>query len=316
MADRTIVITGANAGLGLGCARHIARHEPGWHVVIACRDTAKGEQAAAKLRALRKRDDIDVVALDLASLDSVRAFPEALAALGAPPIRALVCNAGVQFWTQRCETKEGFEATFGVNHLGHCLLCILVLPLLADSARIVVVASGTHNPEIKTGMPHPTYAPPEQLARLQPAAGEGLGSFGRRAYTTSKLCNVLFTYALDHRLAEFDRADITVNAFDPGAMPTGLARNWPLPARLVLYAAAPLLFLLPQTSTPARSGAMLARLAVDAKYDGTSGSYFSMGKEQPSSKESYDETKQAELWEGSAELVGLDAARAAAMRAT
>jgi NAD(P)-dependent dehydrogenase (short-subunit alcohol dehydrogenase family) len=180
-----------------------------------------------------------------------------------------------------------------------------MLPELVGSARIVVVASGTHDPEIRTGMPHPTYAPPEQLARLSPDKDEDLGTFGRRAYTTSKLCNVLFTYALDQRLAELGRPDVCVNAFDPGAMMTGLARNWPLPARVALYAASPLLALLPATSTPGRSGADLARLAVDPSYDGTSGSYYSRAKERPSSKESYDEAKQAELWKGSAELVGL-----------
>ena len=161
--------------------------------------------------------------MDLASLTSVRAFVENVRAAGLPPLHAIVCNAGVQVVSGTEWTEDGVEMTFGVNHLGHFALVQGLLDELAHPARIVVVSSGTHDPSKHTGMPDPSYTSAADLA--QPRAEQSHD--GRRRYTTSKLCNVLFTYELDRRLGHGGQG-VTVNAFDPGLMPgSGLARDYP-----------------------------------------------------------------------------------------
>ena len=142
-----------------------------------------------------------------------------------PPLHALICNAGVQSGAKQTFTADGFESTFGVNHLGHFLLVNLLLPRLAAPARVVVVSSGTHDPALKTGVPAPAWNDPMALAKgeLGPlAAKDAPTKRGQRLYSTSKLANVLFTYELARRLP----VGVTVNAFDPGLMPgTGLVRR-------------------------------------------------------------------------------------------
>src|SRR5271156_4130032 len=198
----TAIVTGANTGLGFECARALA--ETGdWHVVVACRSAEKGRAAVERLLAQTRHKEIEAMTLDLASLESVRNFARDYAAERRPPLRAIVCNAATQIVTGRTFTKDGFETTFAVNHLRHFLLVNLMLAQLAPPARIVVVSSGTHDPAQTTGMPPPLYrrarflARPDEDTRL---LDEPQGTAGRRAYTTSKLCNVLFTYELDRKL--------------------------------------------------------------------------------------------------------------------
>jgi len=186
------------------------------------RDPARG---AAAMQELGQPNRCTVLRLDLASLESIRAFTEGVKTAALPPLHAIVCNAGVQVVSGIQQTVDGFEMTFGVNHLGHFALLQSLRGLLTTPARIVVVSSGTHDPSKHTGMPDPAYTSAAELAR--PGISGDDSDAGRRRYTTSKLCNVLFTYELDRRL---DRGahGITVNAFDPGLMPgSGLARDYP-----------------------------------------------------------------------------------------
>src|ERR1700722_11958172 len=234
----TAIVTGANTGLGFECARALAETRD-WHVVIACRSAEKGREAVKRLVAQTRHKEIEAkeiqtMTLDLASLESVRNFARDYAAERRPPLRAIVCNAATQIVTGRTYTDDGFETTFAVNHLGHFLLVNLMLAQMAPPARIVIVSSGTHDPAQTTGMPPPVYRSARYLARpdedSKPLDDER-GTAGRRAYTTSKLCNVLFTYELERRLrtekAGSNGRSITVNAFDPGLMPgTGLARDY------------------------------------------------------------------------------------------
>lgn len=312
----TVVVTGGTRGLGYEAARGIAAAGDGWHVVVAGRDGEKVAGAVGRLRAEGGGPRVDGMVLDLASLRSVRSFASAFASRDdLPPLRALVCNAGLQVVSGTRYTEDGFETTFGVNHLGHYLLANLLVGRMDPPARVVFVSSGTHDPKHRTGMPAPRYpgaralAWPERNPRTD-AKGEGAGLSGRRRYTTSKLCNVYTTYELARRLSG---SGITSNAFDPGYMPgTGLARDWGPVARFVSDRVLPLLVPVfgmfeVRVHTVEESGGALARLVTDPELEGVSGRYFEGGKEARSSELSYDREKAAELWETSAELVGLDA---------
>ena len=162
----TAIVTGANTGLGFECARALAETND-WHVIVACRSADKGREAVKRLLAQTRRseNDIEAMTLDLASLESVRDFARNYAAERRPPLRALVCNAATQIVSGRTFTKDGFETTFGVNHLGHFLLVNLMLAQMMPPARIVIVSSGTHDPAQTTGMPPPIYRRARFLAR-------------------------------------------------------------------------------------------------------------------------------------------------------
>jgi NAD(P)-dependent dehydrogenase (short-subunit alcohol dehydrogenase family) len=309
LPTRTAVITGGNSGLGLETARAIGR-DPNWHLVLACRDPGRAAAAVADLKQSTGNSNIEARALDLLDNVSVRAFVSGLRGAGLPPLKLLICNAGIQFVAQMRFNEAGVEGTFQTNHLGHYLLTRLLLPDLAAPARILLVASGTHDPKQKTGLPAPRFTSVEYLAN-PPADPEfdrdDPGKAGRRAYSTSKLCNIMTAYELARRL---DPATVTVNAFDPGLMPgSGLARDYGFVMRLawrfILPAAR--LFVRNVNSTQI-SGQALANLATAERYAGVTGRYFEGEKEIPSSDLSYDRGKSALLWAGSAALAGLDAA--------
>jgi NAD(P)-dependent dehydrogenase (short-subunit alcohol dehydrogenase family) len=295
MSIRTVVITGANAGLGLECARNLLARDDSWHVVLAVRNPDLGAAAIADLGA---PDRCSVIRCDLASLASVRDFVAAFAATDLPPLHAIVCNAGLQTVDTKF-TVDGIEMTFGVNHLGHFALVQGLLERLVAPARIVVVASGTHDPAKFTGMPHPNYTSAEELAH--PATDAPVN--GRLRYTTSKLCNVLFAYELDRRLGEGARG-VTVTAFDPGLMPgSGLARDYSPAQRFVWRFIGPVLRLLPNVNSTRTSGSRLAALAVDPSFEGVTGRYYEGAKQIRSSVDSYDTAKALDLWESSERLV-------------
>jgi light-dependent protochlorophyllide reductase len=301
MAQRTVLITGGTSGLGRRAAAELAAN-PSWHVVITGRDPERTQSAAADIGA-------EPQVLDLGSLDDVRRCAKRLHGGERPPLGALICNAGAQHISkpEPVLSKDGYEATFAVNHLGHFLLVALLLERLAPPARVVIVSSGTHDPARRTGMPTPRYTRASELARPDAAwaGGDSPVAAGRRRYTTSKLCNVLFMYELDRR---FDGQGITFNAFDPGLMPgTGLARDYPLYQRLVWRFVLPALTVVRRdVNTPRQSGGALANLIVDPALDERSGRYFSGSGEAPSSAESHDTAKAGDLWQTSLELVGLE----------
>jgi light-dependent protochlorophyllide reductase len=305
MADKTVVITGGNHGLGFECARQIAA-DRSWHVLLACRDLEKGNTAVRKLVDESGNPTISCLQLDLGSLSSVRQFVENLKVQQLPPLQALVCNAGTQVVQGTRYTSDGFEETFGVNHLGHFLLTNLVLPQMTQSARIVIVSSGTHDPEKLEGrFGAPSYQGAEKLAYPQKA---DVQLSGMQRYTTSKLCNMLFAYELVRRLAANGLSNITVNAYDPGAVPgTGLTREYNPVVKALLRALRVFGLFGLRIYSPTTSGAAMARLVLDPALAGVSGKYF-RGKDKDeaiSSKESYSSDKAAELWETSVSLVKL-----------
>jgi NAD(P)-dependent dehydrogenase (short-subunit alcohol dehydrogenase family) len=180
---RTAIVSGGNSGLGYYCARAIAAASPQWHVIIASRDQAKSKEAERSIIAETGNSQVAAMALDLGSLDSVRRFVADFAARALPPIGAIVCNAGIQNVNGITYNDDGYETTFAVNHLGHFLLVNLLLRYLDDRARIVVVSSGTHNPDQFTGMPKPDYTDAASAAKRE--AGANPGNAGRRNCATS-----------------------------------------------------------------------------------------------------------------------------------
>lgn len=309
---RTVVITGGNSGLGYRCAQTIAASGQNWHVVIASRDRAKTASAVEQLKRETGYRGIDAFHLDLASLSSTRAFAQELAASNLPPLHAIVCNAGLTPGQNVTYTQDGFEAAFGVNHLGHFLLVNLLLHSLATPARILFITSGTHDPATFDGrISPPQYENARKLAWPEKDGGHAMS--GVRRYTTSKLCNLFCTYELDRRLRaegfNTEEHPITVNAYDPGATPgTGLIREQPRLFQRYWTSGANrwLLSLIGgETSTVEVSGDMMARLILDPAFEHTTGKYFHILHETASSKESYDLVEAKELWESSVELVKL-----------
>ena len=308
-SDGVILITGGNSGIGLEAARALARR--GEVIAIASRNREASERAAALLARETGNDRIEALSLDLGSLAAVRQFAKELDAR-AFPLKTLVCNAGLQM-NSLVTTPDGFETTFGVNHLGHFLLVnLLVRRLVANApARIVVVASGVHDPALFTGMPKANVSDWDALAA---SGGPDADVFdGRLAYVNSKLCNLWFTYELVRRL-EAAGIELSVNAYEPGLVPgSGLARDYPPLARWIWDRVGPGFGRLASRfvtsiNTAPHSGEALARVVVDPALERTSGKYFpshSRFLEAKSSDASYDEERARGLWEASVRFAGL-----------
>ncbi len=190
-AGRTIVVTGANSGIGLVTARELARS--GARVVLAVRNVAKGEVAAAQIG-----HSAEVRPLDLASLASVRAFADAWEG----PLDVLINNAGVMA-VPESRTADGFEMQFGTNHLGHFALTGLLLHRIGS--RVVTVSSGAH----RMGKIHLDDLNWEGKYQRWPAYGQ------------SKLANLLFTFELQRRLAA-SGSPVRALAAHPGYASTNL----------------------------------------------------------------------------------------------
>ncbi|MCZ2830671.1 oxidoreductase [Modestobacter sp. VKM Ac-2986] len=189
---RTAVVTGANSGLGLETARALAA--AGARVVLAVRDPARGERAAAGLTG-----DVEVRQLDLADLASVRAF----AAAWTGPIDVLVDNAGIMH-VPAGRTADGFELQFGTNHLGHFALTCLLLPHVTD--RVVTVSSFLHH---------------RGRIELDDLNWERRRYSPEGAYAQSKLANLLFTLELQRRLTAAG-SPVRATAAHPGWAATNL----------------------------------------------------------------------------------------------
>jgi NAD(P)-dependent dehydrogenase (short-subunit alcohol dehydrogenase family) len=213
MGRRTL-ITGANSGIGYYTAVELAHN--GAHLLLGCRDQAKGDAALARLRAANPRASAEVVLLDLASLASVRTFAEAELARGVP-LDLLINNAGVYRPKKRLETADGFEIQFGTNVLGHFALTALLLPALERAVaserqrpRVVTIASIAH-----------------KRARLNFDDLQSVKSYDSGAsYGQSKLADLMFAFELDRRLraAGTPAAGVMSVAAHPGVANTNLFR--------------------------------------------------------------------------------------------
>ena len=205
MRGKVAIVTGANTGIGLETARGLLAK--GATVVLACRDLAKGEKARAELVADTGNQAATVMRLDLANVPRMRNFVTAFEAKF-PRLDVLIHNAGVWPRTRR-KSEDGFELTFGVNHLGLFFLTHALRPLLERSApaRVVVLTSSLHF-EAELDFEDPQFKVRKHRGSL--------------AYGQSKLANVMFTLALARRLS-----GVTVNAVHPGVVATELNREAP-----------------------------------------------------------------------------------------
>ena len=309
MARDVVLVTGGNSGIGFECARQLAR--AGWHVLIASRNRQASAEAVDRIARDSGADAASELGLDLGSTAAVRQFVREIDARDVP-LRALVCNAGLQVHKGPQLSPDGYELTFAVNHLGHFLLTNLLLARLVRNApaRIVIVASGVHDPKFRTGMPKPAVA---DLATLAATGGPRAGAFdGRLAYVNSKLCNLWFTYELIRRIeaAGLSREGhwVSVNAFEPGLVPgSGLARDYPPVLRFIWDRVLPGLARVLSPAVPSinpadKAGAALAKVALDPELDRTSGRYFpshARWRPAPSSDASYDQAQARALWDAS-----------------
>lgn len=295
-----MIMTGGTSGIGLEALRSLL--ERGVTMpIIGVRDAGRVPPDLA--------DRIETRPLDLNSLASVRAF---CAGLEGQSIDALLLNAGGQT-TREAKSADGLERTFAVNHLAHYLMIRLLLPNLTQGARVIVTSSGTHDPAAKTPMPVPHHADARKLAfpHTDPQRDAKPGLAGRRAYSTSKLCNVMTVRELATRTAQ-TRPDLAILALDPGFVPgTGLARDYPGPANWIFRNILPLFARGEGTSRPGISGRLMADLVLTETHAKARGEYWSVRhhqlKQVDPSTIARDDRACAQLWDDSAALVGLTA---------
>jgi len=281
MAGRTVLVTGGTGGIGRATGLGLAMM--GAHLAITGRDRGRTEGAAREIRAAGG-GQVDVFVADLSSHSEVRRLAEeVLQRLSR--IDVLVNNVG-GYWSTRHVTADGLERTFALNHLAPFLLTNLLLDRLQQSApaRVVTVSSNAH-----------------AQGRIDFDDLQGERSYsGARAYSQSKLANVLFTYELARRLPA---TSVTANALHPGVTRTSFGAEDPGGVQRLLV---PLMR--PFMKAPAQGAATSIHLASAPDLEQVTGRYFANSKPKRSSKHSYDEAAAARLWRVSADLVGLTAA--------
>jgi NAD(P)-dependent dehydrogenase (short-subunit alcohol dehydrogenase family) len=275
-----IVITGGNSGIGKEAA--VALAGLGATTVITARNQAKGQAALDEIRDRSGSDTAQVMALDLGDFASISAFSAEFHEQF-DRLDVLVNNAGA-ILTQRQVTAQGFETTFGVNHLGHFLLTDLLLDRLQSSApsRIVNVASFAHRFALG-GM---------SFADLQSERGyRSMDVYGK-----SKLANVLFTTELARRL---DATGVTANCLHPGTVATGFGSVDDTTGieRVTMMAGRPFFI------SAERGARTIVYLASSPEVEGKTGGYYVRSRLHPASKAGRDAEAARQLWEASEALV-------------
>ncbi|MEV8099041.1 SDR family oxidoreductase [Kitasatospora sp. NPDC085879] len=276
MTGKTVLITGATAGIGKATALELARR--GAQVAVVGRDADKTRAVADELRAATGNPSVDPWTADLSSQAEIRRLAREFGEKHTT-LDVLVNNVG-GFWATRRTTVDGIEHTFALNHLAPFLLTGLLLDRLkaAGHARIVTVSSGA-----------------QAMGRIDFDDLQGARRYsGQRAYNQSKLANVLFTYELARRLAG---TGVTANVLHPGVVRTDFGKD---DASFAFRILTPLVR--PFMLSPARGAATSVYLAASPEVADTTGCYFADSKPRRSSKVSYDTALAARLWQVSAEL--------------
>ena len=268
------IVTGANSGMGMATVEALS--DKGATVIMLCRSEERGKEAILKLTENKERN-LDLILCDLGDYESIRNFAKAVKEKY-DHIDILVNNAGF-ISLDRQETKEGLERQFGINHIGHFLLTKELLELMGKGSRIVNVASGAH----KTGKIH--------FDDINLTKGFNV----IKAYSQSKLANVLFTRELARRVA--DRG-ITVNCCHPGAVATNIGID-----RDTGFGKTITGLLKPFFQTPMEGARTAIFLASDKSVENITGGYFYKCKIAKSSKRSKSKKLAKKLFELSEKLV-------------
>jgi retinol dehydrogenase-14 len=280
MSEKICLITGATSGIGKATAMGLANM--GASVAMVGRDRDRGEAVMAEIKEGSGNGSVDLMLADVSSQEEIRRladeFKEAY-----PRLDVLINNAGV-FLSKRITTVDGMETTFAVNHLAYFLLTNLLLDLLKASApsRIVNVSSGAQS---------------NGTIDFDDLQGEK-GYKGTKAYSQSKLANVLFTYELARRL---EGTGVTANCLHPGAVKTNFGSGSSGVFGFMVRALRPLMI------SPEKGAETSIYLASSPEVEGLSGRYFVKKAEARSSDVSYDERIARRLWDVSAELTNLPA---------
>jgi NAD(P)-dependent dehydrogenase (short-subunit alcohol dehydrogenase family) len=289
---KTAVVTGANSGIGFHTARELARR--GAHVILACRNEARGDNAVNRIRSEIPPAQAELALLDLSDLDSVQKFADGFVE-SARALDLLVNNAGVMAIPRRQTTAQGFEMQFGTNHLGHFALTGRLLPglLARPGARVVTVSSYNHRLARNVGFDdlqsERAYTP-------------------WTAYNRSKLANVLFFLELDRRLRRSGQRAVSIGAH-PGYSATNLQFSGPREGGTTVSAR--LLGVLTRLVAQSDSQGALPSLYAATAPDVTGGGYYgpsrfreTRGHPKPAqiAKQGRDEEAARRLWETSAEL--------------
>ena len=310
----TAIITGASSGVGLYAAKSLT--QKGWHVVMACRDLTKASHVAQEVG--MPQGSYTLMQIDLASLESVRQFVKTFRESG-KSLDALVCNAAIYMplIKEPLRSPEGYELSVATNHLGHFLLCNLMLEDLKHSAdpRLVILGTVTHNPDELGGKipPRPDLGNFEgfEAGFKDPISMiDGKKFEPVKAYKDSKVCNVLTMRELHRRY--HDATGITFSSLYPGCVAdTPLFRNhYPLFQKIFPW------FQKNITGgyvSQELSGDRVAMVVADPEYR-QSGAYWSWGNRQKKDGKSFvqkvspqarDDEKADRMWDLSAKLVGL-----------
>lgn len=312
----TVVITGASSGVGLYAAKALA--DRGWYVVMACRNLEKTQKAADSLD--MKPYTYTIMDIDLASLDSVRNFVKQFR-LRDLSLDALVCNAAIYMplLKEPLRSPEGYELSVATNHLGHFLLCNLMLEDMKKSSypnrRMVILGTVTHNPNELGGKipPRPDLGNLEGLEAgfKEPYTMiDGKDFEPVKAYKDSKVCNILTMRELHRRY--HDSTGITFSSLYPGCVATtALFRNhYPLFQKIF-----PIFqkYITGGFVSEELAGERVAQVVADPEFS-ESGAYWSWGNRQKKDRKSFvqevsnqarDDEKGQRLWELSARLVGV-----------
>lgn len=280
LAGKTFIITGANTGIGKISAKELARQ--GARVFLACRSESKTLPVIAEIKADTGNDQVQFIALDLSDQASIRAAATKLLDT-APQIHGLINNAGLVA-KRGSSTKDGYEMTFGTNHLGHYLFTRLLLDRLKTTpgARVVNVSSASHYRAKAIDF--------DALTRPTKTI------VGLREYEVSKLANVLFTKELARQL---EGSGVTVYAVHPGVVATDAWRRIPPPFRWMIKR----FMITPEDG--AKSTLVCATSPDLAKQTGRY--YTAFGKEKEPNRVADDVDLAKRLWTKSAEWTGLSA---------
>ncbi|XP_078579769.1 retinol dehydrogenase 14-like isoform X3 [Branchiostoma floridae x Branchiostoma japonicum] len=280
MRGKTVIITGANTGIGKATALELARRHA--RVILACRSKVKAESARNDIIRVTGNTDVIVKEVDMSRLASVRTFAEEICR-EEPRLDVLINNAGMAAPSKKCMTEDGLELTFATNHFSHFLLTNLLLDLLKKSSpsRIVNVSSMAH----RWGRVNFDNLCAEKWYH------EG------RAYFDSKLMNILFTRELHKRLAG---TGVTVNVLHPGTVRSELLRSAHWFVKMVFGLIMP-----PFLKTPYQGAQCSIYCAVSEEMSRVSGQYVCDCRIQDPSKQGMDDGTAKKLWDISERLTGL-----------